>query len=365
VNPKRRYHTYSGTDWLLGALALLLIAGTVTLYYVTSGREPDLGPIWPKVLLVPVLLAGWRFGLIGGAVSALVCSAALAPQLLYYVGELDTAGWADLSELLALNLVGWTFGLLAEYQRRRNAEAGRLARDLGAANAELAELVDLRDRAARIEKLESVNRLAGGVAHELRNPLAAIKTTVQVIARAGLSAEVAEVLRVIEEEVGRADATVKRLLGRSTRSPKGGEVRLGELVEEAVDSIRPRLGRLELETKLTAGDCVVGGDAEALLQAVVNLLVNASEAAAETIGIELTTEGATAVIRVTDDGPGVAETNRKRLFEPFFTTKPGGTGLGLFLARQAVGASGGSVRHVPDAEGGTIFEISLPLAKEA
>lgn len=358
-----RPRTYTRRDWFLGVIVLLLIAGTVTAHYLTAEDNPDLAPIWTKALLVPILLAGWRFGLIGGAASALIGSVALAPQFIYYMGELDAAGWVDLSELLALNLVGWSFGLMAEYHRRRSSEVGRLARDLGSANAELAELVGLRDRVARIEKLESVNRLAGGVAHELRNPLAAIKTTVQVTPKEGLSSEAADAFRVILEEVGRADAAVKKLLGRSKRSPESGEVRLGRIIEDAVELIQPRLGRLELTVNLTPGDCNVGCDADALRQALVNLLVNAVEAAAGRINLTLATEGDRAVIRVSDDGPGIAPQDRKRLFEPFFTTKPGGTGLGLFLARQAISICNGSLRYVYEMETGSVFEIRLPLVK--
>jgi len=359
------FKTYSTTDWLLGALALLLIAGTAALYYLTTGGETDLGAIWPKLLFVPILLAGWRFGLIGGAVSALVGSAALAPQLIYYVGELDAAGWADLSELLALNLVGWCFGLMAEYHRRRSREADRLTRDLGSANAELAELVGLRDRVSRIEKLESVSRLAGGVAHEIRNPLAAIKATVQVTPQEGLTPEARDAFRVICEEVGRADAAVKRLLGQSRLRPEGGRVKLGELIAEAALLIRPRLGNLSLTVGATAEDCGVEGDSDALRQALVNLLVNASEAAKGRIEVTLAAEGGEALIRISDDGPGVGEKDQKRLFEPFFTTKPGGTGLGLFLARQAVQTCSGGIRYVPHNGKGAVFEVSLPLVKSS
>jgi signal transduction histidine kinase len=365
MSPVERKKTYSTGDWLLGGLALLLIAGTAALYYLTAGGETDLGAIWPKLLFVPILLAGWRFGLIGGAVSALVGSAALAPQLIYYVGELDTAGWADLSELLALNLVGWCFGLMAEYHRRRSSEADRLTRDLGSANAELAELVGLRDRVSRIEKLESVSRLAGGVAHELRNPLAAIKATVQVTPQEGLSPEAREAFRVICEEVARADAAVKRLLGRSRRSPESTKVKLGELITEVVALVRPRLGDLSLVVDATPGDCCVTGDADALRQVLVNLLVNASEAAAGRVDVTLAVREDEALIRIGDDGPGVTEKDQKRLFEPFFTTKPNGTGLGLFLARQAVQTLGGRIRYVPQDSGGAVFEISLPLVKSS
>ncbi len=363
MSPEERYRTYTRRDWFLGAMVLLLIAGTVTTYYLTAEGNPDLAPIWTKALFVPILLAGWRFGLIGGAASALIGSVALAPQFIY-MGELDTAGWVDLSELLMLNLVGWSFGLMAEYHHRRSSEVGRLARDLGLANAELAELVGLRDRVARIEKLESVNRLAGGVAHELRNPLASIKTTVQVTPKEGLSREVMEAFSVIEQEVGRADAVVKKLLGRSIRSPETVSLSLRELISEAVELIQPRLKGLILTVNLTTEELNVGCDADALVSALVNLLANASEAATSALNITLTTQGNMAVIRVSDDGPGIAAQDTKRLFEPFFTTKPGGTGLGLFLARQAIGTCNGSLSYDSEVKTGSVFEIRLPLSRE-
>ncbi|MCK4594266.1 HAMP domain-containing histidine kinase, partial [bacterium] len=201
-------------------------------------------------------------------------------------------------------------------------------------------------------------------AHELRNPLAAIKATVQVIGKEGLSREAAEAFRVICEEVGRADAAVKKLLGRSKRSPESGEVRLPKLIEDAVEAIQPRLDGLELTVNLIEGNCAVGCDADALVSALIVLLVNAVEAATTQISLTLTTQGNRAIIRVSDDGPPIAAADTKRLFEPFFTTKPGGTGLGLFLARQAIGTCNGSLSYDREAQTGSVFEIRLPLARE-
>jgi signal transduction histidine kinase len=201
------------------------------------------------------------------------------------------------------------------------------------------------------------------VAHEIRNPLAAIKATVQVTPQEGLTPEARQAFRVICEEVGRADAAVKKLLGQSRRRPESGEARLGELLNEAVELVRPRLGDLTLTVDSAPEDCRVTGAADTLRQALVNLLVNASEAARSRVDVTLTVEGDEALVRVADDGPGVGEKDRKRLFEPFFTTKPNGTGLGLFLARQAVQTLSGGVRYVPRDGGGALFEVNLPLSR--
>ncbi len=353
-------------DYLLGGLALAGLAGVILGAHLALGWTP----LWPKLALIPVLLAAWRFGLLGGAVAAAIATATLAPQLLTYWGELDVFGWADIAELIVLNVVGWTFGVAMDYYRRSARRAEALTRELGAANAELAELVALRERAAHLERLETVNRLAGGVAHELRNPLAAIKLTAQTVDHQALDEETRRALGVIEEEVERADAVIRRLLGRSRDVEGGGRFDLTALLREALAEIEPRRGSLTIETSLPEGNWRVTGEAQAVKQALVNLLVNAIEAAEERINVELrasrrerdATARRRAVIVIDDDGPGVAAADVPRLFEPFFTTKSRGTGLGLYLAAQTARGCGGTLEYAPNPLGGARFTLRLPLA---
>ncbi|MBD3400845.1 MAG: hypothetical protein GF399_11030 [Candidatus Coatesbacteria bacterium] len=347
-------------DYVLGALALTGLAVVILGAYLIDGWDT----LWSKLLVAPVLLAAWRFGLLGGALTAAVGTAALAPQLLVYWGELDVFVWGDIAELLVVNLFGWTLGLSSDYHRRRGRQAEDLADQLAVANAELAELVELRERAARLERLETVGRLAGGVAHELRNPLAAIKLTAQTINAAALPAEDREALEIIVAEVERADEAVRRLLGEARG---GGERRRFDFVNlcrRAADEVAGRARNLRLELDLPDEELPVHGSCDALRQAVVNVLVNALEAARNRVIAELRTVGAMIELAVADDGPGVGPANREHLFEPFFTTKEDGTGLGLFLAAQAVRATGGELRHETPPGGGARFIFRLPPASD-
>jgi signal transduction histidine kinase len=348
-------------DYVLGALGLTGLAAVILGAYLIDGWDT----LWSKLLVAPVLLAAWRFGLLGGALTAAVGTAALAPQLLVYWGELDVFVWGDIAELLTVNLFGWALGLSSDYHRRRGRQAEALADQLAVANAELAELVELRERAARLERLETVGRLAGGVAHELRNPLAAIKLTAQTIDAAALPIEDREALEIIVAEVERADETVRRLLGEARGG--GGERRRFDFVRlcrRAADEVAGRARNLRLELELPDEELPVHGSPDALRQAVVNVLVNALESARSRVIVELRAVGGTVELAVADDGPGVGPAAREHLFEPFFTTKEDGTGLGLFLAAQAVRAAGGELIHDPPPAGGARFVIRLPSASD-
>lgn len=238
---------------------------------------------------------------------------------------------------------------LAAALRASHLEGSRLAQEL-----------------ARRERLASLGRVAAGVAHEVRNPMASIKLRVDLARAAvlvpgadlgGVAADLCEV----SDEVARLDRLVVDLLTVSgRRAGPRREVALGELVAQRAAAAGALAGERDVRVR-TAGSASVTADVDGLTRAVDNLLRNAVEAspAGATVRAEVSADAQGAAVRVIDAGPGVEPAREAELFEPFFTTKPAGTGLGLALARAVAEAHGGTLRYRRDG-GATVFELTLP-----
>jgi len=267
------------------------------------------------------------------------------------------------------------------------------------------ELLDVQSHMVRVEKLAGIGRLAAGVAHEIRNPLGAIGTYTEVLGRRGCDpAVVAEMHTAID----RVDRIVEELLAYArpnatqvaAREPHSASAELNGAVRTAIDflSAQGMLAADALTVELDASLGAVRGDRHALEQMVINLLVNAAQAAprgrihvgtaarryqrrhgtgsrnggpppprrewsARPSRQDLAPGTPGALLFIADDGPGVPEADRERIFDPFFTTKePGeGTGLGLAIVARTVHEAGGVVWVDRAREGGAVFKVFLPL----
>jgi signal transduction histidine kinase len=214
--------------------------------------------------------------------------------------------------------------------------------------------------------------LSAGVAHEINNPLATIATCAEGLLRRlernGLEpGQAAEYFRTIVSEAYRARDITQRLLTLARAEP--GPVTRVELTDLLAELARVTKHQLEqrgvvLEIDSPAALAVRGNSGE-LLQALVNLVLNARDAspAGRPVRITATRAGATVVLDVDDAGAGVPPELVERVFEPFFTTKPPGegTGLGLSLVASIVEGHGGSVVVMRSPQGGARFRVRIPL----
>ena len=254
---------------------------------------------------------------------------------------------------LALGGVGLAFALtagLARTVRRQAAERDRLQ-------------VDLR----RSERLAALGKLLAGVAHEVRNPLAGIRSTAQLWQRGVIGLD-DETLGGLVQEVDRLDEIVSRLLQFSRADAQ--DLAPGDLNAVVTEAARLASGAAEqggvrVEVDLTPSLPNVAMAAPALLQVFRNLTTNALQAMTAGGVLRLTTRVNTAtglvVATVSDTGPGLLPETISHMFEPFFTTKPEGTGLGLAIAREIALAHRGDLRAANRSDGpGAAFTLSLP-----
>jgi signal transduction histidine kinase len=238
--------------------------------------------------------------------------------------------------------------------------AGDVARVGG--GAELDHLVDAMNRmlaeVRRAERLAVMGRMAAGVAHEIRNPLSAMKMTVQML-RQGVK-EV-EPYDVILREIERLELTAAELVGVSQPLRKE-RVKLDAVVDEVLELMRRQLEHLSVRVeKRFAPAPEVAVDVARFKRCVMNLVLNGAQAMPSGGPLRVGVEARNGRVRleVSDEGPGIPPEVRDRVFEPFVTTKQDGVGLGLSLTKRIVEDHGGAIGFEP-AERGTTFWIELP-----
>ena len=260
-----------------------------------------------------------------------------------------------------------TTGIARDITERKHAEqALRMTNDELERRVALRsqELAEVQESLVRKERLAVLGQLAGGVAHQIRNPLAAIMNATYVLKR-HLRPEqhpnVADAIRIIHDEVRHANVIITGLLDYArVRTPDRYPAAMGEVLERvlAADWIPQNI-----EVKCEVEDVpLLDVDADQLHGAVFNLVRNAVEAMPQggTLRLAMRPEGDQVLISVTDTGPGLSPQVRSHLFEPLHSTKPMGVGLGLVTARTFVEAHGGRIAHV-EVPAGACFEIRLPL----
>jgi signal transduction histidine kinase len=238
--------------------------------------------------------------------------------------------------------------------------------------SDLSRVKELEAETRRVERLATLGAMASGIAHEVRNPLVAIKTHFQLLPEGctcGAQAEQREFAAVGVREIDRIDTLLERLMGmrdvpRATFAP----VDLGEVVRETLRLLQASLSQESVTVVADLPDgCRVRGDREQLQQLCLNLLVNAREAVAGKgeIRVRCATRldrGRPAVcLEVADTGPGISDALRETIFEPFVTTKRRGTGLGLALCRAIVDVHRGTIRAGNRDPGpGAVFTVEFP-----
>jgi len=217
----------------------------------------------------------------------------------------------------------------------------------------------------RAERLATAGRLAAGVAHEIGNPLDGALDCLRLAREGDLDpARQRELLDAAQDALGRIDRSIARFLGYARPGRLDPiELDLVAVVADCVRLVAPTFDRGRIALEFAPGSPVgLTGDADALAQVVVNLLLNAAQACTEgcrvSLDVEPTPDGVRVV--VADDGPGIDPALGDAIYEPFVTGRPDGTGLGLSVSRRVAEAHGGRLTHRARSDGGTVFELWLP-----
>lgn len=233
----------------------------------------------------------------------------------------------------------------------------------------IAQLEASQKVALRAEQLASLGQFAAGLAHELRNPLMAMKILVQSALERDPAASLSERdLSVIDEEITRLEHLVQGFLDFA-RPPEAvrQSVSIGEIVSSTVNLATPQANRsgVSVSCEVDADLPPVHGDAGQLRQVVLNLLLNAIDATPEggEVAVRAHRNNDDAVVRVADTGHGLPVDLGDTIFDPFVSTRETGIGLGLSICRRIMETHLGAVTAMARPEGGAEFIVTIPVSQ--
>ena len=347
-----------------GALTVDLSLIFVLLYLTGGGDSLFVNLFYPLVAVNAYYFGRW-VGLFLTLLAGLLywAAALLAPP---------PAAWTAVVILMAfVGLPAFAVGHVADRERRARGEVERLNAEL---TGTLTRLQAAQAELVVAERMATVGRLSLKVAHEVRNPIAAIGLNAELVGdlvkeRGGPDMEEAATLvTAIREQVNALDAITEEYLAfaRFPR-PQYDEDSVNEMVAALVEFVRPVAARQGSAVEATTDQTVppMAIDRTLLRQAILNLVKNGLEALGRggklTVGTRRVDDHVEIAIR--DTGPGIAPDLGKRLFEQFFTTKPQGTGVGLYISRQIIEQHGGTLRWESAPGAGTTFTASLPIKR--
>jgi two-component system sensor histidine kinase HydH len=234
------------------------------------------------------------------------------------------------------------------------------------------ELEQSREKATRSDQLAAVGQLAAGIAHELRNPLTAVKLLVDGAVEQSTPLSGAELL-VLQDEVAHMEQMTQSFLDFA-RPPKlvRQPIELNQVIEQCRELVRRRCCMLGIEMTVDAEPLTVMCDPQQLRQVILNLLLNAIDAQPNGGSIKLAVredqQHGQCVIEVVDRGSGICDELRERIFDPFISSKETGMGLGLAISRRIVRSHGGDIAassrgSSENGAPGATFRITLPLSE--
>jgi signal transduction histidine kinase len=342
---------------------LLKLALIWVMIFYGGGIQIQSG-LW-VILVLPVISAATRFGLLGTTIfSVLACldnaSFILLLDFNHQYIPWDPDGRELSLRMIILIVVGFLVNQLAEASRRETRRFQETAAKLETAVAQV----------RRAERLAALGQLTAGLAHELRNPMGTMKTSAELLARS-VSKEnpiAQEMAGYISAEVDRTNSLITRFLDfarpQHLRMEPGD---ISTLLDQAVASFYrerpPALAGIEIYKNYSPGIPPLKFDAELLERVFSNLILNAAQASPPGGVVTLKTQllDTDVEVCVIDRGTGIEAKDLESIFNPFFTTKPDGVGLGLAICSKIVDEHGGHITVESTAGEGSVFHVILPL----
>lgn len=227
------------------------------------------------------------------------------------------------------------------------------------------------------ERVRFIESFAADVSHEFKNPLASIRTATEMLAEVEEPAQRRRFLRMVEQEIARMESLLAgvreiSLIDAQLSTENRQRVELNGLLARIVEGFQLRAGdRVEIRFQPAPAPCEVEASEDRLIQVFVNILENALSfsPAGGAITIAVQSADRTVAVAISDQGPGIPESNLQKVFDRFFTHRPDTTkvrrthtGLGLAIVKAIVTGHGGTITAANNPEGGARFEIRLPLA---
>ena len=342
------------------AVGIVSITG---FHFLTPPDRVLLHEFYNYLCFIPIIIAAYWFGPFGGVSAALLTSAAFIPHVRMAWDPTPSFATRRYALILVFHLTGLLVGILISTQRRLVGQYREAAATLEHRNK---ELIASQQQLRRAERLSALGEIAAGFVHEVRNPLAATRGALDIVAsRVARNTPEAEFTDIARRELGRLDSLIGDFLAYARpRDPDRRLAPLAPVLERVAVLLRPQAERKDVTIVLKglADMSPVMIDPDQIAQVFINVALNGIQASPPggTLRIEGFATSTHVGVDVVDQGPGIPAEHVGRLFEPFFTTKPQGTGLGLALSHRIVITHQGTIELNAAHPSGTVVRVMLP-----
>jgi signal transduction histidine kinase len=339
-----------------GLVASILLK--LVLSYLLIGYTHSLDSVYYPILLIPLVAAAIRFEFLRTLLFITVVCAAYPSFLLFL--DFNSVS-TEAARILGIRVV---FFIVIGYLVYEQASAKR---------RELQRAVRAENALQRSERLAALGQLTAGLAHELRNPIATVKASAEMLVRPSVQSNretVSELSGYIASEIDRTASLISRFLEfAKPLTPQLEQNDVITLIDGVFNDLRTVAEKagIELKKEIDHSRLVFTFDVELLRLAVLNLVKNAVEASApgQAVIVRVEDRDAELIISISDKGSGIDSHNRENIFNPFFTTKADGVGLGLAVVNKIVDVHRGRILVLSTPKMGTTFQVFLSRALEA
>jgi len=358
-------------------IGLLVMVGAIgVLHYITPGHLILFHDTYRRLSYIPIAIGAIMYGVGGGLSLAALSCLAFIPHLFMFWLQGSTAYYSELSEILFYLFAGLVIGLISSRENKLRERYRRISEQLQVSYNRLhdqsVQLLQAEKELGKARELSVLGQLSASLAHEIKNPLAAIKGAAEILAdEVNEKHPKHEFVGIMRSEISRLTHSVEKVLtycrGQRTETQDKNEplervivkvcqVAAQRIQEKSIDLIvdqNPHSGRLPVAD-------------QAMTQVLMNILLNAVDAVAEKGRIHirhLEDDAGGVYIEISDNGPGISPDMAQEVFFPFKTFKEGGTGLGLSISKRIVERLGGTIQVAPSEMGGACFKVYLPHKK--
>ena len=360
---------------LIFGILLLSVVGIGLLHIFTPGELVFYHDTYRRLSYFPIAVGAILFGVTGGLTLAILTSVAFIPHIILFMGAGTESYLSELTEIILYITVAVVIGFIASKERRLREEyellSAKLKRSYTRLHSETELLIEVEEQLKASQKLSILGQLSASLAHEIKNPLGSIKGTAEILLDDFPETHPKhEFVKILVQEVDRLNMSVDEVLLFS-RHPQNIEQKkdwepLSRVIKRVYKLTQNRIDKKKLSFKLAevdlCEDCLVDGHRYS--QVLLNVVLNAIDAVGNNGRVEIgcQSEASWLVVSISDDGPGIVETELQRVFEPFYSAKETGTGLGLSISKKIVEGYGGKMDIITSKWGGACFRIWVPMS---
>ena len=359
--------------WKIIVLAVSIIIISLSHYVTgTEHKYHGLHEIYRRLYYIPIILSAFWFGIKGGIFCAIVVSFFYLPHVIFqWGGNFLTDDIPRTLEIVLYYIIGFVTGFLSQKQMDATKSLKITIEERDKSYDKLKQqaetLVQAEEQLRRADRLSALGKLSAGIAHEVRNPLASIKGTAEILSDKFKPGDKEyEFVEILIKEVNRLDTVVAEFLDfAKPKPPELKSSKINDIILSVLKLTEHQIARarIDLKTKLEDSLPSVYVDPEQIKQVFLNLIINAVQAMPDggTLEVGSHRNGSEIVCTFSDTGTGISKEQQENLFTPFYTSKAKGTGLGLAIVYRILESHKGKIRFSTKEDERTTFTVCLPI----